>query len=666
MAIEVSDLWPQSSGSSSLGAEMTNGGFTGSASPFAAIHANSGIFYDALAGQSGIIRFTLGNEKHQDVTDIFGVYPGFELSTNGGERFLLKLGATLGSGTAITSGIAIVEAMGGAQLRLKGSGIRFDSNGTGTNNDIQFLGMHNEIHNITGQFNVFSTDMIFDASNSMSLLCDNGDISITSNDPAGSVDIAAPFDVSLITTGQQGDITLSTIAGKNININSHHQVSIRPFFPSGRMDYQFGPYQSFYILTSDDSTGGPLSNGSWPIAHSGHVNEMICRKVYYDIFPSVSGINHLGYNQATTSIRPYATVQQNSGVYHNIYGSSGVMRYGATSVEISNDGGKTYSVAALIPTAGNTGDVFFENNGQLATNSLGLTYNDSLTTLGVSGKLSLKYNAPLDLTQKGPKPGSGVAQLQAINLAERPMFGASNSGMNLPYFFQPSLFNRFIFMALPSATTTIGTYGNTVTSVGTVSHPAPNLASGVIVNVVSAAGAGSTAGTGSATTMFCRGGISGINSGFFFSTRITLPDSNYDGLRAFVGLTDQTMAVSVGNDSPAGSLCGFQFSTNRGDVNSGGWQFVTMNGVTQKVTPTNISCSGNRIWDMYIYCPPFPNNDAIYWTLHDVSWNRISSGFNVAGMITKNTMLRAGIQINNITASARSISFQHLYCEGLS
>ena len=56
MAVKVGDLWPFASGTSSLGAEMANGGFTGAIVPFANVHANSGV-YHRMSGGSGVIRF---------------------------------------------------------------------------------------------------------------------------------------------------------------------------------------------------------------------------------------------------------------------------------------------------------------------------------------------------------------------------------------------------------------------------------------------------------------------------------------------------------------------------------------------------------------------------------------------------------------------------------
>lgn len=84
MARETGDLWPQSSGSASLGAEMANGGFTGAVRPFAHVHMNSGVFHNGL-GVSGIIRF----QKAVNAFDFDS--PAFGLSFNGGKDYPLEI-----------------------------------------------------------------------------------------------------------------------------------------------------------------------------------------------------------------------------------------------------------------------------------------------------------------------------------------------------------------------------------------------------------------------------------------------------------------------------------------------------------------------------------------------------------------------------------------------
>lgn len=388
-------------------------------------------------------------------------------------------------------------------------------------------------------------------------------------------------------------------------------------------------------------------------------------KLEGDLVPLTSGTSHLGINSNgngafdISSLNPFGNIHQLSGIFHNQNGSSGVIRFGLNNFEFSNNGGITFVSPALVN--GNHANVFFNDNGSLGTDTEGINYYKNFDILAVSGSIALKYKSILE-TQQQPSMGSGVAQIVAINLAERPILGMTASGQNIPYFMQPALFTKQVFMAYPSTTTTISSYGNTLTNTGTVSHAAVTAASGYMINIATAATANSNAGCGSNAALFCRGGGSGVNTGFFLAARFTLPDQWYDGARIFVGLSNTAITSQVAaTDTPAGDFCGFQFSTTQ--TNPKNWRFRTKDNVNLYEQDTNISCSGNRIFDAFIYCPPFPNNDVIYWTLRDVSWGRITNGYANVNLPRKGQLMRPMIVFNNVTASARNMRFVHLYCE---
>lgn len=71
-----------------------------------------------------------------------------------------------------------------------------------------------------------------------------------------------------------------------------------------------------------------------------------------DIRPISSGIGHLGINagDATSfdisTLSPFGHIHLLSGVFHNEVGTSGIFRFGATSMEVSNDGGITFTPIA--------------------------------------------------------------------------------------------------------------------------------------------------------------------------------------------------------------------------------------------------------------------------------------------------------------------------------
>ena len=313
--------------------------------------------------------------------------------------------------------------------------------------------------------------------------------------------------------------------------------------------------------------------------------------------------------------------------------------------------------------SGINGNVLFNDNNNIGQ-SLNFTFNKTLDILGVSGAFELRNRSHSVEIVNGATVPSGIAQLDAYSLGGRPTLGVLGSGTQIPTFLQPSLFNRFIFIANTSTGTTIGTYGNTLTSVGTVSHPTPTIGSGYMVNQVTGATAGNTAGTGSNINLFSRSSISGLNTGFFFATRMTLPDIAYDGLRVFCGLTTASMATQVGSDNPAADYAGFFFSTTRA-TDDKFWQFSTKDNTTQTLQSTNVTCSGNILYDMYIYSPPFPNNGAIYWTIKNVSNGQEVNGYQAANLPRTTQTMKPGIQMSNVVAAAKNIRFTSIYCEAL-
>jgi hypothetical protein len=247
MAREVGDLWPQSSGSASLGAEMRNGGFTGEVRPFAHLHANSGVFYNHR-GSSGVLRYVADDFSNAALQQIgYFVGEGFEFSLDGGKSF------ALGIQRDITSGQTLIHSDNGKRVVIVASGVTLFGNGQST--DISSYG---------------------------------APISIIANLLAGRIDISSQESYVNITGGALADgtafqnkgIKLATnytnialeagVVGSNVG-----DILLSAWAASGQMLYRFGPHQSWHIKQSHSSTGGPANDGFWPIAHSGQVAAMI-------------------------------------------------------------------------------------------------------------------------------------------------------------------------------------------------------------------------------------------------------------------------------------------------------------------------------------------------------------------------------------------------------
>lgn len=105
-------------------------------------------------------------------------------------------------------------------------------------------------------------------------------------------------------------------------------------------------------------------------------------------------------------------------------------------------------------------------------------------------------------------PPSGTLNVYAKTLGGRMMLRQQGpSGLATPL--QPSFFQNNIVIINASATTAVGAIGNTVTTVGTISHPATTEAYGYMADFVSAATAGATCGTGNLTALWARGSVGG-------------------------------------------------------------------------------------------------------------------------------------------------------------
>lgn len=396
-----------------------------------------------------------------------------------------------------------------------------------------------------------------------------------------------------------------------------------------------------------------------------------------DLRPQASGSASIGVvqtnRQPTDEMLPYISFHANSGVFHRAEGlQSGVLRLSRDTTndihfEFSKDGGKNFGLVLLdnsltISSFANR-EVYFANvvdNEPILDSARSFTFDKrAITTVGVSGVLDMR-------TMGSPTPNtSGIATIYATDVANFPGLDLRGSGIfqqNITNFLQSKFFNQVKFWVSTNNATALSVYGNSVTSAGTVSHAGVSAESGRLAVVTSAAGAGSTAGTGSNATLFARGGLSGLNTGFFFTATVAFTDSSYTSLRAFIGMTSDSLATMIASDNPTGSHVGFQYSTARGDS---AWRFMSRDGSTQNLITTSIPFSQNILYRMSFYCPPFPNNGVIYWEIENVSFGRVDRGTCTSNLPALNTLMRPGLQINNISANARSISFLSLYAENI-
>lgn len=239
------------------------------------------------------------------------------------------------------------------------------------------------------------------------------------------------------------------------------------------------------------------------------------------------------------------------------------------------------------------------------------------------------------------------------------------SGITTPL--QPSFFQNNIIIVAPGATTSLTTIGSTIASAGTISHPAVVEAYGNIANIVTAATANATAGISTTSTLFLRGSVANGASGFFFCARLAFPDASYNqtaattGSRIFVGMTNQTMATSVGADNPTGHFCGFFRRHVNGAAQDTNWQFATKDGTTLSLADTGLAFTAGKLYDFYIFCAPVGNT--IYWRIDNVSDNTTAEGSTSNNLPGNTQLMRAGYQLATINAVARNTMMQRIYVE---
>ena len=311
--------------------------------------------------------------------------------------------------------------------------------------------------------------------------------------------------------------------------------------------------------------------------------------------------------------------------------------------------GVKWAPATVVPSGANT-QIQFNDSGTMGADS-SFTYDKVNKTLGVQGEINL--------TSQADPPASAVNTLNiyAKKVSGRNLLKAIGPN-GVDYAYQPSFFQNSMFIISTGAGTAYNTIGNTLTSVGTISHVVSEPL-GYMANQVTGTTAGNTAGTGSNTAPYFLGSQVGSN-GFFFQARMAFPDATSTGIRAFVGFTSGSMSASVSADNPAGSNIGWQYSTAGG---YSGWKFLTSNGTVWSTTSTMLPFQQNAVFDFFMYSPPYPNNSTVYYRIDNVTAGTTAEGSVSTNLPAGATALRAGFQINNITASARNVRLSRLYVE---
>jgi hypothetical protein len=224
------------------------------------------------------------------------------------------------------------------------------------------------------------------------------------------------------------------------------------------------------------------------------------------------------------------------------------------------------------------------------------------------------------------------------------------------------------FTIRPNTTTTLSSVGGALTSVVTISHPAPTVTYGWMANFATAASAGATSGTGAAVNNFARGSSSADAAGFFYKCRFAVPDASYNetgastGSRLFVGLTSGTMASMVTADTPTGDYCGFHRVNVNGGLTHSNWQFRTRDNVTTNGADTGMAFTPQNVYVAYIYC--MAGDSTIYWRIDNITAGTTAAGSTGSNLPRTTTYMRPGLQVGTVNAVARNLRMAILDCEG--
>jgi hypothetical protein len=334
-------------------------------------------------------------------------------------------------------------------------------------------------------------------------------------------------------------------------------------------------------------------------------------------------------------------------------------------------------MADLIQLRGGTAAAWTAANPILAEREMGIETDTWLYKIGdgVTNWVSLAYTS-LRLVDEGTiinfadqshpsTPAAGTLNLYAKSLAGRMLFRQQGpSGLITPL--QPALFQNNVAIISTSTTTSLSVLGTNITTVGTVSHPTVTESFGMMANFISAATLAATVGTGDAAVRWCRGSTAGAN-GWFHYARLAFPDGSYNetgastGTRIFVGLTDQTMAVSVGANDPAGNRFGFSRLHVNASITETNWFVSSRNGFNESRINTGLPFIAQKVYDFYTFCAP--QGTTCYWRIDNVSDGTSAEGSTSTYLPTNSTFMRAGFQVQTVDAVARNIRMQRQYVE---
>jgi hypothetical protein len=232
------------------------------------------------------------------------------------------------------------------------------------------------------------------------------------------------------------------------------------------------------------------------------------------------------------------------------------------------------------------------------------------------------------------------------------------------YSFQPFLGVEKVGWLIPNGNgTTITAIGisNTTTGTATTRNVATtNLATSLRrLAFVSAATAGSSAGTRNNAAQFYRGNLAG-RGGFLFIARFTL-DTVQTSMRWFVGMLNAATVIGNVNPSTLTNMFGFGIDSGQTTVrfffNDGAGTATALDlGASFPATTVDV------VYEVRLFSAP--NGSDIFWSVERLDTGTLSEGSVNTDIPTNTTLLSPQLWINNgTTAAAVGIGVVNVYIE---
>jgi hypothetical protein len=305
----------------------------------------------------------------------------------------------------------------------------------------------------------------------------------------------------------------------------------------------------------------------------------------------------------------------------------------------------------LISGIDSTGRLIVTNssNGQVQYNNSGIIGGTAQLTIASDG-----YAIVTDKTGNPPTtPTGGVKLFSRLRSGRSVLAQVGPSGVDFSY--QPCLWSNKIawFTAHGnSVTVTVNGLGNTATGTATTRNcTSTNLFNSMRrVGYVSAATAGSSAGTRHGAQQFWSGNAAGLG-GYSFIARFGMSSAaTVSGQRSFVGLLATTAALGNLDPSANTTIAMLGFGVDTADS---AWTFMHGNGTTvTKDTLTGTFPARDLSVSMFearIFCKP--NDTTIYYSLEVLGGGSLYEGSATTTLPSSTTFLSPQIWTNNSTTA---------------